>query len=73
MRTRQGFAVLLHLLAAEQLRSQWWLVAAALLRRAISMEACHVMQQVPENRLLPFQAGLLATSELSTKRIATES
>jgi DNA-binding ferritin-like protein len=41
---RQGSAVLLHLLVAEQLRSQRWLVAPALLCQAISPEARHEMQ-----------------------------
>ena len=63
MRTRQGLAVLLHLVVAEQFRSQRRLVAAVLLCRAFSVEACHGIQQVPENRLAHLQAGLLFKSE----------
>src|SRR5512138_1752054 len=68
MRARQGLAVLLHLVAAEQFRSQRWLVAAVFLRRAFSVEARHQMRQVPDNRL----AHLQAVSSLSKRLTLNE-
>jgi len=63
--------VLLHLVAAEQFRSQQWLVAAVFLHWAFSVEACHGMQQVPENRLANLQAGHPFSKLTLTNRIVT--
>lgn len=49
VRVRQGLAMLLHLVAAEQLRSQRWLDSGELFWPAVSAEAGPPMEQGPAN------------------------
>jgi len=51
VRARQNLAMLLHLVAAEEFRSQRWLVAGVLLAQAVSAETCPQMKQGPANDL----------------------
>jgi hypothetical protein len=71
VQTRQGLAMLLHLGAAEQFRSQRRLGEAILPSRTVSAETRPEIQQVPENRLARLQVGLLFRSKLSTNQDET--